>query len=475
MALYGFASEEERDLFLHLISVSGVGPKVAIAILSGGTPRELLRAIAAGDSKRFQAVPGIGKRTAERVIVELREKVAGELEEAVPIAAERRGGRPAHARPRRPDAPRLHARRGREAARRRRRRDARGPDRLGPARRRRRAARPRRDEHRARPEHLSSPADAAAATRSPSRWPRSAWPAATTTSTARCARAGSPTSSTRSRSPAQLEVFIEAARRRGGAARPRPARRPAGPRQDLARAHHRRRARGAVRPDRRPGARAQGRHRRVPHRTGAGLGVLHRRDPPAQPGDRGDALPGDGGPPAARSCSARAPARGRSPSTCRRSRWSARPRAPACSRRRFATASASRHRLEHYDADDLAQIVHRSAEILEVEIEPGGERVIAERSRGTPRVANRLLKRVRDFAEVRGSGRRSRERGRGRGARPARGRRRRPRPPRPHDPRHDRGQVRAAARSACRRSPPRSTRSRTRSRTSTSPTCSSRA
>ena len=80
--LYGFASEEERDLFLNLISVSGVGPKVAIAILSGGTPRELLGAIAAGDAKRFQAVPGIGKRTSERVIVELREKVAGELEES---------------------------------------------------------------------------------------------------------------------------------------------------------------------------------------------------------------------------------------------------------------------------------------------------------------------------------------------------------------------------------------------------------
>ena len=80
--LYGFASEEERDLFLSLTSVNGVGPKVAIAILSGGTPRELLGAIAAGDAKRFQAVPGIGKRTAERVIVELREKVAGELEEA---------------------------------------------------------------------------------------------------------------------------------------------------------------------------------------------------------------------------------------------------------------------------------------------------------------------------------------------------------------------------------------------------------
>ena len=83
LALYGFASEEERDLFLSLISVSGIGPKVAIAILSGGNPRELLKAIAAGDAKRFQAAPGVGKRTAERLIVELREKVAGELQEAV--------------------------------------------------------------------------------------------------------------------------------------------------------------------------------------------------------------------------------------------------------------------------------------------------------------------------------------------------------------------------------------------------------
>jgi holliday junction DNA helicase RuvA len=81
MQLYGFASEEERDLFLHLNSVSGVGPKVAVAILSGGTPRELLKAIALGDHKRFQAVPGVGKRTAERVIVELREKIAGELDQ----------------------------------------------------------------------------------------------------------------------------------------------------------------------------------------------------------------------------------------------------------------------------------------------------------------------------------------------------------------------------------------------------------
>jgi holliday junction DNA helicase RuvA len=75
--LYGFAAESERELFLLLIGVQGVGPKVALAVLSGGTPRELLNAIASGDSARFQAVPGIGKRTAERIIVELREKVAG--------------------------------------------------------------------------------------------------------------------------------------------------------------------------------------------------------------------------------------------------------------------------------------------------------------------------------------------------------------------------------------------------------------
>jgi holliday junction DNA helicase RuvA len=77
MHLYGFSTEAERELFLMLIGVQGVGPKVALAVLSGGAPRELLNAIATGDTARFQAVPGIGKRTAERIIVELREKVAG--------------------------------------------------------------------------------------------------------------------------------------------------------------------------------------------------------------------------------------------------------------------------------------------------------------------------------------------------------------------------------------------------------------
>ena len=85
MLLYGFASEAERDLFLMLVGVQNVGPKVALAVLSGGAPRELLSAIASGDSARFQAVPGIGKRTAERIIVELREKVAGAVSDEIVV------------------------------------------------------------------------------------------------------------------------------------------------------------------------------------------------------------------------------------------------------------------------------------------------------------------------------------------------------------------------------------------------------
>jgi Holliday junction DNA helicase RuvA len=85
MQLYGFAAEDERELFLMLIGVQGVGPKVALAVLSGGTARELLNAIATGDSARFQAVPGIGKRTADRIIVELREKVAGRVGDEIVI------------------------------------------------------------------------------------------------------------------------------------------------------------------------------------------------------------------------------------------------------------------------------------------------------------------------------------------------------------------------------------------------------
>jgi Holliday junction DNA helicase RuvA len=75
LQLYGFAAGEERELFELLLGVSGVGPKVALAIVSGSTPAELRRAIARDDVKRFQAIPGVGLKTAQRVVLELKEKL----------------------------------------------------------------------------------------------------------------------------------------------------------------------------------------------------------------------------------------------------------------------------------------------------------------------------------------------------------------------------------------------------------------
>ena len=89
LSLYGFATEEERDLFLLLLGVQSVGPKVALAVLGGGAPRDLVAALAAGDTARLQAVPGIGKRTAERIVVELREKVGVPEPGGAPITVSR--------------------------------------------------------------------------------------------------------------------------------------------------------------------------------------------------------------------------------------------------------------------------------------------------------------------------------------------------------------------------------------------------
>lgn len=75
LQLYGFADAAEREMFEHLLSVSGVGPKVALAIVSGSTPEELRRAIALDDTARFQAIPGIGMKTAKRVVLELKERL----------------------------------------------------------------------------------------------------------------------------------------------------------------------------------------------------------------------------------------------------------------------------------------------------------------------------------------------------------------------------------------------------------------
>jgi holliday junction DNA helicase RuvA len=75
LQLYGFAEPAERELFEHLLAVSGVGPKVALAIVSGSPPADLRRAIVLDDTARFEAIPGIGKKTAQRVVLELKEKL----------------------------------------------------------------------------------------------------------------------------------------------------------------------------------------------------------------------------------------------------------------------------------------------------------------------------------------------------------------------------------------------------------------
>ncbi|MCX6387421.1 MAG: Holliday junction branch migration protein RuvA [Solirubrobacterales bacterium] len=77
MSLYGFADEDERSLFQMLLGVSSVGPKLAIAVVGSAEPGHLRAAIAGGDAARLQAIPGVGKRTAERICLDLRDAVGG--------------------------------------------------------------------------------------------------------------------------------------------------------------------------------------------------------------------------------------------------------------------------------------------------------------------------------------------------------------------------------------------------------------
>jgi Holliday junction DNA helicase RuvA len=80
LQLYGFADPAERELFVHLLGVSGIGPKVALAVVSSARPDALVRAIALGDAARFQAIPGIGQKTAERIVLELKGSIADSIE-----------------------------------------------------------------------------------------------------------------------------------------------------------------------------------------------------------------------------------------------------------------------------------------------------------------------------------------------------------------------------------------------------------
>ena len=80
LQLYGFADAAERELFVRLLGISGIGPKVALAVVSSSQPADLWRAIALGDPARFQAIPGIGKKTAERIVLELKGSLGDALE-----------------------------------------------------------------------------------------------------------------------------------------------------------------------------------------------------------------------------------------------------------------------------------------------------------------------------------------------------------------------------------------------------------
>ena len=91
LLLFGFQTKLEKDLFLMLVSVSGIGPKLSINILSGIGPQELLGAIASGDTVRLRAIPGVGKKTSERIALELKDracKLLDKEEVALPPALE---------------------------------------------------------------------------------------------------------------------------------------------------------------------------------------------------------------------------------------------------------------------------------------------------------------------------------------------------------------------------------------------------
>jgi Holliday junction DNA helicase RuvA len=87
IALYGFLSREDLELFKLLITVSGIGPKGALALLSVGTADDLRFAIMTGDAKMIARAPGVGKKTAERLILDLRDKVAGLYDAGMPAIA----------------------------------------------------------------------------------------------------------------------------------------------------------------------------------------------------------------------------------------------------------------------------------------------------------------------------------------------------------------------------------------------------
>ena len=257
--------------------------------------------------------------------------------------------------------------------------------------------------------------------------------------------AGQPAGVHRKRAPA----------RRGDG--PRAVSRPAGPRQDHAGADHGARAGGEVPHDLRAGAGQGRRSRRDPDQSRAQRRAVHRRDPPAEPGGRGGALPGAGG----------FRARPGDRRGAGRAHRADRAAALHAGRRHHAARAADHAAARPVRHPDAAAILHRSTSCtrsspatrvkLGAPADPDGAREIARRARGTPRIAGRLLRRVLDFAVVEGDGRHH-PRDRRQRADPARGRPSRARRRRPALSDADRRALRAAARSGsrpCRRRCPR--------------------
>ena len=391
VTLYGFATKDERACFEALLGAHGVGPALALAILSIHTPVALARILAEDDLGALCLVPG------------RRQEDGG-------AAAHRAQVAPLGARPRRS---RVGARRVRGAA-------------GAPAARadvREALAELGYSEPEIREVMADLPPDgdaAGAAARRPAaagrrqavgtHRARGAAAARGAGRRGRDLRRGQPPAphARRVRRPARAQGPPRDHPRGGPppepGRRPRAARRPARARQDEpGRDHRRRDGRGDPR-HLGPGHRAGRRPRRHAQPARRGRRPLHRRDPPAARASSRRSSTRPWRTSRSTSCSARARPPARSGSTCPASPWSAPPPAPGSItgplRDRFGLVA----RLDYYEPEDLVDIVTRAAGILGVQVDADGAWEIARRARGTPRIANRLLRRVRDFAEVQGDG-----------------------------------------------------------------------
>ena len=278
IALYGFATALEQDLFERLISISGIGPKLALAVLSGIDPGELVRAIRTQDVARLTRIPGVGKKTAERIGLELKDR----LPLAPPAAA------------------------GSRRRRRRRRSARRSAVGAGQPRIQRPVA--EKAVERALKKTPDATRSKSCAARDPARADDDR-PRMTDDRLVNASPIDDDVQYEAGLRPRSLDEYIgqdrvreqlqvvdrrrEAARR---GARSRAALRPARARQDDARRASSRNELGVADPaDGGAGDREAGRPRRDAHEPAGARGALHRRNPPHEPGDRGDPLSGDGG------------------------------------------------------------------------------------------------------------------------------------------------------------------------------------